>query len=170
MNTIKSFFKWMFKLGFLYLLFIVFFMLGSMSVAGEMPANTTSEPGLVSETSGLLTVALADLFVIAALILTSRWSGRKLAFSLAFAYYGAVTFVMQIETWYFLSSITVGPQLLPRLFLMGIPIGFLFIPLAVWVLGKSHAKADALPRPAPSMPVRQWIWKLAVASVLYLIL
>ena len=170
MNAARSLLKWILRFILLYVLFIVFFMIGSMAVAGVMPANATSEPGLVSATSGVLIIALADLLVIAALILTSRWNGWRLAVSLALAYYGAVTFVMQIETWYFLSSITVGPQLLPRLFLMGIPTAFLFIPLAVWVLGKGRATADTSPNPALVMPVQQWIWKLAAIAVVYLVL
>jgi hypothetical protein len=155
MNATISLFKWIFRFILLYVLFIVLFMIGSVAVAGVMPALATSEPGLLPATSGLLIVALADLLVIAALILTSRWSGWKLAASLALAYYGAVTFVMQMETWYFLSSITVGPHLLPRLFLMGIPTAFVFIPLAVWILGKGRVTADtSLPPfiPPQSLP------------------
>ena len=170
MNATRSLLKWILRFLSLLVLFIVFFMIGSMAVVGVMPALATSEPGLVPATSGLLIVALADLLVIAALILTSRWSGWKLAASLALAYYGAVTFVMQIETKYFLSSITVGPQLLPRLFLMGIPTAFLFMPLAVWVLRKGRAAASTSPNPALVMPVQQWIWKLAIIAVVYLVL
>jgi len=170
MNVARSLFKWVLRFILLYLLFIVFFMIGSMAVVDVMPDTAISEPGLVPATSGLLIIALANLLVIAALILTSRWGGWKLALSLALVYYGAVTFLMQIETWYFLSSITVSPQLLPRLFLMGIPTAFLFIPLAVWVLGKGRPTAEMSPNPALVMPVRQWIWKLAVIAVVYLAL
>lgn len=170
MNAARSLFKWILLFILLYVLFIVSFMIGSMAVAGVMPDIAISEPGLVPATSGLLIIALADLLVIAALILTSCWGGWKLVVSLALAYYGAVTFLMQIETWYFLSSISVGPQLLPRLFLMGIPTAFLFIPLAVWVLGKGRAIAETLPNPALVMPIQQWIWKLAAIAVVYLVL
>jgi len=170
MNTARSFLKWIFRFILLYVLFILFFMIGSMAVAGVLPANATSEPGLVSATSGVLIISLAEMLVIAALILTSRWNGWRLAISLPLVYYGAVTFVMQIETWYFLSSITVSPQLLPRLFLMGIPKAFLFIPLAVWVLGKGRAPKDTSPNLALVMPVQQWIWKLASIAATYLIL
>lgn len=170
MNTARQAFKWMIRFILLYILFIVFFALGSFAVADVMPASATSEPGLVSPAGGLLIIALVNLLVIAALILSSRWGGWKLALSLALAYYGAVTFVMQIETWYFLSSITVGPQLLPRLFLMGLPPAFLFIPLAVWILGKGRAAADASPDPALVMPAQQWAWKLAAIAVVYLVL
>ncbi|NOH02839.1 MAG: hypothetical protein HND47_13190 [Chloroflexi bacterium] len=170
MTTARALFKWALRFILLYGLFIVFFMIGSMAVAGVMPDTAISEPGLVSATSGLLIIAFADLLVISALILTSRWSSWKLAGSLSLAYYGAVTFLMQIETWWFLSSITVNAQLLPRLFLMGIPIAFLFIPLAVWILGKGRATADTSPNLALVMPAKQWIWKLAAIAVAYLIL
>jgi hypothetical protein len=170
MSAARSFFKWTFRLILLFVLFIVFLMIGSVAVEGVMPDIAISEPGLVPVTIGLAIIALANLLVIAALILTSRWSSWKLAVSLALAYYVAVTFVMQIETWYFLSSITVSPQLLPRMFLMGIPTAFLFIPLAVWVLGKGHATADTLPNPALVMPIQQWIWKLAAITLAYLVL
>jgi hypothetical protein len=114
MNAARSLVKWILRFILLYLLFIVFFMVGSMAVTGVMPDSSLSEPGLVPETRGLLIIALADLLVIGALILTSHWGGWKLALSVALAYYGAGTFLMQIETWYFLSSITVGPRLLPQ--------------------------------------------------------
>ncbi len=170
MNAVKSSLKWIGRFALLYVLFSVLFMIGSMASAGVMPTNIQSEPGLVSPTNGILIIALADLLIIVALILTSRWSGWKLAISLALAYYGAVTVLMQIETWYFLSSITVSPQLLPRLFLMGIPPAFLFIPLAVWILGKGSATADTTSNFWVSMPIQQWIWKLVAIVVVYLVL
>jgi len=120
----------------LYTLFLVCFVIGSIAVAGAVPAAAPSEPGLVSTTTGLLIIALANVLLVAALILSSRWRGWKLAISLALAYYGAVTVLPQIETWYFLSSTTVSPALLARLFVMGIPPAFLFVPLAVLILGK----------------------------------
>ncbi len=170
MNAAGSPFKWMLRFILLYVLFLVSFLLGSMAVAGVMPDSAISEPGLVPVTSGLLIIALANLLVIAALILSSRWGGWRLAGSLALAYYGAVTFLAQIETWHFLSSITVSPQLLRRLFVMGVPTAFLFIPLAVWVLGKGRATSEASPNPALVMPIPQWMWKLAAIAVAYLVL
>lgn len=166
MNAIKL----IFRFAVLYVLFIVFFVVGSLAVAGFIPPATTLDLGLVSETNGLLIIAFANVFLISALILTSRWSSWKLALSLAIVYYGAVTFVMQIETWYFLSAITVSPQLLPRLFLMGIPIAFIFIPVAVWVLGKSWATEDTSTKQVPAMSAKQWIWKLTCVSFIYLLL
>ena len=170
MKTARSLFKWFLRFILLYVLFIAFFTIGSLALANAMPDAAISEPGLVPLTIGLLIIALANLLVIAALIMTSRWGAWKLAVSLALAYYGAVTFVLQIETWYFLSSTTVGPGVLPRLFLMGVPTAFVFIPLAVWILGKGHSTGETSFNRALAMPVRQWIWKLAILAVAYVAL
>jgi len=170
MNAAASPFKWTLRFILLYVLFLVFFVMGAMAVAGVIPDAASSEPGLVPAAAGLLIIALVNLVVVAALILTSRWGGWKLAVSLALAYYGAVTFLPQIETWYFLSSLTVGPELLPRLFLMGMPTAFLFVPLAVWILGKRRAIAETSPNPALVMPMQQWLWKLTALAMAYLVL
>ncbi len=170
MNTTRKVLSWIVRYFILYLLFIVFFIVGSMAVVGMMPDNAKSQPGLVSNAAGLFIIAFVNVSVIVALILASRWTGWRLAISLAFAYYGAVTFLMQIESWYFLSSITVTPEMLRRLFLMGIPPAFLFIPIAVWVLGKSRATEAFGPISSNAMPIRQWVWKLATAAVAYVVL
>lgn len=170
MIAFKAILKWNFRFILLFILFIVSFVIGSATVAGAMPDSAISEPGLVSMTTGLIIIALADLLIIAALILTSRWTGWKLVVGLVLAYYGAVTFMLQIETWYFLSSVTVGAELLPRLFMMGVPTAFLFVPLAVWILGKGPARAETSPNLALVMPAKQWILKLTAIAVAYVIL
>ena len=170
MKKKTSLIKWILRFILLFVLFLVFYLMGSLLVADVMPDAATSEPGLVSPESSLLIISLANSLLIGALILTSRWAGWKLALSLALAYYGAVTFLMQIETRYFLSAITVGPELLPLLFLMGIPPAFMFIPLAVWILGKWRSSEETSPKSALVMPLKQWVWKLAVIAVVYLIL
>ncbi|MDZ7371774.1 MAG: hypothetical protein ONB12_11445 [candidate division KSB1 bacterium] len=162
----KRLFSRLFRYAVLYVLFIVFFMIGSAAVFGMIPKDAPSEPGLVPTSVGLLIIASANLLIIAALIRTSRWSGWKLALSLAAAYYGVTTVLTQIETWYFLSSLTVEPRLLPRLFLMGLPTAFLFVPAAVWILGKGRAAPQAFSQ-AQRLPARQWIWKTVVLGIIY---
>ena len=170
MKTIRSPIKWFFRFVILFVLFLIIYMAGSLVVVGVMPDQALSEPGLVSPISGILIIGVANVTIISVLILTSRWHGWKLALSLALAYYGAVTFLMQIETWYFLSAITVGPELLPLLFLMGIPPAFIFIPLAVWILGKWRSTETPGGSSALVIPLKQWVWKLAVIAVVYLVL
>jgi hypothetical protein len=170
MKTKASLIKWVLRFILLFVLFLVFYLMGSLGVADVMPDAAISEPGLVSPEGALLIISIANSILIGALVLTSRWHGWKLALGLALAYYGAVTFLMQIETWYFLSAITVGPELLPRLFLMGIPPAFVFIPLAVWILGKWRDREETVHNSALVMAFKEWVWKLAVIAAVYLIL
>ena len=166
------------RLVLLYFLFLAFYVMGALfvsvpeaAVSGMAGSETAvSEPGLVAPTSGLLLIALVNLMIIIPLIQTSRWGGWKLALILALSYYGAATFVVQLESWYFLSlaTSTVDAQTLPGLFLMGIPPAFFFIPLAVWLLGKNASTVDTTPKPV--MPLRQWLWKLITVVAAYLLL
>ena len=162
--------KWILRLALLFVVFVVCFVAGGMAVAGVLPDPSNSQPGLVSPAAGLLIIALVNVLVVAALVLASRWDGWKLAGSLALAYYGAVTVLPQIETWYFLSSITVGAQLLTRLFVMGIPTAFLFVPAAVWILRRRPATSVASSGSRLTMSNAQWIWKVAALALLYVAL
>jgi len=165
----RSVLGWILRFIVLVVLFNVFFIGGSQAVSGLIP-NIKSEPGLVSDVTGILIISIVNTLLVMGLVLSSRWRRWKLALGLSFAYYGAVTFMMQIETWYFLSNITVGDQLLPRLFVMGVPVAFFFVPLAVWILGKGSGKADSASNLALVMPVKQWALKLAVIAMAYLVL
>ena len=167
--SFKKFLSYALRLVLIFILFAVFFMIGSGLLAGKLPA-TESEPGLVSDVSGLLIICLVETLTISALILTSRWGGWKPAILLSLAYYGVTAFMMQIETWYFLSDLTVGPDVLPLLFLMRAPVCFIVIPLAVWILGKGKATKDDSPNPALAMPVTQRIWKSALVALAYVTL
>jgi hypothetical protein len=166
----KKVLTWILRFTVLLILYYVFFIGGSMAVSGMLPTGIKSEPGLVSANSGFLIVGIVNTLVVMALVLSSRWTGWKLALLLSLAYYGAITFIMQIETWYFLSGLTVSPALLPRLFIMGLPVAFLYIPLAVWILGKWKTKIDPFPNTALVMPVQQWIWKLMFIAIAYVVL
>lgn len=169
MKTAKSTLYWIFKLALLLVLFSVFFILGSMAMTA-IPENAISEAGPVSEITGLLIYVFSNVIVIVLLILTSRWKGLKLSAALSFSYYGAVTVLMQIETWYFLSSLTVSDVLLFQLFLMGMPVAFFFIPLAVWIVGDNRIISDGRKKFMQSISAKQWVWKLAVIAVGYVIL
>lgn len=169
MKTAKLILLWFFKLALLLGLFVVFFILGSMAIT-ELPTNAISDPGPFSEITGLLIYAVVHVLIILFLILTSRWDGLRLSAALSFSYYGAVTFLTQIETWYFLSSLTVSDELLVQLFLMGMSVAFLFIPLAVWIVGKKRITSNNRKKFMQSIPFNQWIWKLAIIAVIYVIL
>jgi hypothetical protein len=169
MNAARTLAGWTARFAALFVLSVACVIAGGAFVGEALPADAATEPGLVSPAVGLLVLSLAHLLVIAALVLGSRWTGWKLALALGLAYYGAVTVLMQIETWYFLAALTVDPELLPRLFLMGVPTAAILVPAAVWMLGKGNAAARE-PSAARGMPATQWAWKLPVIAVTYLFL
>ncbi len=116
---LKKILIWTLRLILLTLLYFPIWIMGAMVIGDSMSTEVVSEPGLVSQGVGTLLLGIINTVLIVALIVTSRWHGWRLALSLAFAYYGSFTFITQIETWYFLSELTVSPELLPRLFIMG---------------------------------------------------
>ena len=167
--TIKKFLSYALRFIIIFILFAALFMLGSGIVAGKIPAGG-SEPGLVPDFAGFLLIVALETAIIGALILTSRWGGWKLAILLSLAYYGAVTILTQLEAWYFLSSLTISPDLIPALFAMRIPVCFIAIPLSVLILGRWKVPPDTEPNAALVMPVGQWAWKIALLVVAYILL
>jgi len=115
---------------FLTILFFALFAFSGSLVAAYLP-QTPAEPGPFDQVTGLLIVSAACTLVIILMIESSRWYGWKLAAAMSLSYYGAVTFVTQLEAWYFLYGKTISAELMPRLFLQGLPVAFIFIPLAV---------------------------------------
>jgi hypothetical protein len=157
------------RTALLLLLFYVLFISGTMAISGMLP-DIESEPGLVDENVAFLFFGIINMLLIIGLIQSSSWNGWKLAMFLGISYYGAVTFLTQIETWYFMSNITFDQKLLPRLFIMGLPVAFVYIPLAVLILGKGKKKDSAKPTLSLIFSVKQWIWKLIVIAIIYILL
>lgn len=165
----KQIFYWSTRFGALLLFFYVFFIGGSLAVSGLLP-DAPSEPGLLPNDMGMLLLGISNTLLIIGLILSSRWHGWQLVLALAFAYYGAATFLPQIETWYFLSEVTVTAEILQGLFIMGLPIAFLFIPLAILILGKRKAKETVTKEATVLIPTQQLLLKLIAIALVYIIL
>ena len=168
MNFKKSL-SWVFRLILLVILYFPIWIIGAM-VVGDLMPQVQSEPGLLSQEVGTLVLAVINTLLIVALIVTSRWRGWRLALALAFAYYGSFTFITQIETWYFLSEITVSPELLPRLFIMGLSVPLIFIPLAVLICKKWKKTDLGVSRIKWKIPILQFLLKLIVIAAVYLVI
>lgn len=165
----KQLLIWTARIALLLLLFYVLFISGTMAVSGMLP-DIESEPGLLDKNVGFLFFGIINVLLIIGLILSSRWNGWKLALLMGAAYYGAVTFLTQIEAWYFMSNITFDQKIVPRLFVMGLPVAFVYIPLAVLILGKWKQKDSVNPTLSLIFPAKQWIWKLIVIAIIYILL
>jgi len=138
-------------------------------VSGALLANASQEsvPADASATLGaLLIVSLINAAVWTYLILRSRWTSWKLILTVFVVFYGVNTLMPQIETAYFITRLP--PGMLPRLFLAGLIIGAVFAPLAVLILGKTKAVSSEHLR--LQMPAGQWIWKLSLIVIAYVII
>jgi hypothetical protein len=142
------------------------------AVAGGVVGQQGNSPG--SEPAGaaalpLLAVCFLNATVLTHLILRSRWTGWRLAGAVFFVFYGVMTFMSQIESAVFITSLP--PGMLPRLFLMGAIVAAPFSVLAVLILGKRKAEiVDTQQNSRLVMPTSEWAWKLAVIALAYLIL
>lgn len=122
-----------------------------------------------SATLLLLVVCLLQTMVLSYLILRSRWSGFRLAATIFVVFYGVATFMPQIESAVFLTRLPAGT--VPRLFLLGALTAAPFSVLAVLFLGKRKQKTIDAKRDLPlATPASEWVWKLSVAVLAYLIL
>lgn len=142
-----------------------------MALAGAI-TDTPSDPGLVEGPIGMLILAIINTILIVALIVSSRFRGWRLALLLGLSYYGSFTFITQVETWYFLGSTAVSPELLVRLFIMGLPIPFLFIPLAVSITKRWRKITPTSENRNVAMPNGQLMLmlKLGIIAVVYVVI
>ncbi len=168
MNSKKNS-TWAFRLILLTVLYIPIWILGTVAL-GDLIPDISSEPGLVDEVTGMLFLAIINTALIVSLIVSSRWSGWRLAFFLALAYYGSFTFLTQIETWYFLSELTLSPKLLPRLFIMGLSIPLIFIPLAILICKRWSKKDTASGYFSLDLSLNPFLLKLGIIAVIYLMI
>jgi hypothetical protein len=166
MNTVKTALSIVLRVIALTIILFICFGVG----AGVTGLQGSSEPGQAgAATLALVAVCLLDTVVLTYIIRRSRWSGWRLMATVFLVYYGVTTFMSQIESAVFLTRLP--PGMLPRLFLMGAVIGAPFSVLAVLILGKRRADAaDTEPNARLVMPIKEWIWKLAVIATAYVIL
>ena len=118
----------------------------------------------------LFGTSLLETAVLAAIILRSRGWGWRLVGAIFLAFYGLNTVVAQIESIVFLPS-QLPPEMVPQLFVLGAILAGTFSPLAVLILGKMRrGAAPQAPNPRPSLPPREWAWKLALIAIAYVVL
>lgn len=169
MKMVRQYLIWLIKIAGLTILYIPIWIAGAMFIQDGLP-DVQPEPGLVNETTGMLILALVNTLLIISLIVTSKWRGWKLALFLAIAYFGSFTFITQIETWYFLTGLTVSSELISALFLMGLTVPLLFIPIAILISGYWKDEGAVSDLKLLDMPVKQFIIRLTAISILYVII
>jgi hypothetical protein len=148
------------------IMFVCFAVAGA--IAG--PQSKSQAPNQAgSAAAALVAVCFLNTIVLTYIILRSRWAGWRLVATVFVVFYGVTTLMSQIESAVFVTRLPAGT--LPRLFLMGGLIAAPFSVLAVLILGKKGADpANTAPNARLVMPAGEWVWKLTVIAVAYLIL
>jgi hypothetical protein len=115
----------------------------------------------------LLAYTFLVSLVIAWIIQTSRWRGLKLIEALVFTFYGLMTFIIQIESIVYLRA-KMPPGLIKDLFVMGALVAFLFIPLAVLIMGKLRGPAQ--PHTARALTLKSQAVRFCILATMYVVL
>jgi hypothetical protein len=155
------------RLGILACLYFISFAVISSAL---IPAST-HDSSVYSEANvlfSLLALALLNSVVFGYLVLRSRLAGWKLALNLFVIFFGASTFMPQMETAVFITQLP--PGMLPRIVISGLVHALIFCLLAVLVLGKGKDSGANHKVSRLQMPARQWLLRLTIIAVAYVII
>jgi len=133
-------------------------------------SQPASQAGVMT---AMLSMCALHAVVISYPIVRSRWSGWQLVLTILVVYYGVVTFLSQIETVVFLNYLVdiVPAEMVPKFFVHGLVTAAVFAPLAVLVHGRIRGTAETREsNPRLVMPWTQWLWKVLVVAVVYVVI
>ena len=149
---------------------LYFICFAAVSAALLSPPSEESAPAQAGAAlAALLALSFLNTAVLAYVIIRSRWAGWKLILTIFFVLYGVTTVMSQVETAFFVTRLPRG--MLSRLFLAGAIIAALISPLAVLILGKRKPdRAEGEGRPRLNMPVGEWVGKLSLIVIAYLVI
>ncbi len=150
-----------------FVMMLVAFMASSSIVStGAVPLTPeeTTQSGLA-----LLIVSLVNSLVLSLLILRSRWYGLTLVAAILLVHFGVETFMSQIETIFFNTSVQMGADVLTKVIASGFLRALSFAPLAVLIWGKLRGKRDADKTGRASLPPAEWAKRFALLAVAYLV-
>jgi len=136
-----------------------------------VPADPSASQSFVPPAVAPFVMTALHTVVMGWLILRSRYRGWVLAAVMTAVFFGVNTLMPQVESWLFQVSSRMAAHLpaemIPRIVLAGLLHSFLWIPLAVWILGRWKSVAASGRDPRPSLAASLMGWKLPLAAVAY---
>ena len=158
------------RLALAWVAYLVTFAVAYGLLIPAAPADPTAAQSPIPPALAPLIMAGLHTVVMGWLILRARRARWSLAAILIAGFFRVQTFMPQVESWIFQASSGMASHLpaemIPRLFLAGLLHSCLWIPLAVFVLGRWKS-AEASRRP-PSID-GLWSWKLPAAAFVYVV-
>ena len=150
--------------GLILVHFVCFILLSALLL--PRPSEEFSPADASAVIIGLLVFSVINTIVLSFIISRSWYGGWKLVLSVAVVFYGAMTVLPQIETAFF---VKLPSGMLSRLFLFGAVFSGVFSIFAVMIHGKLKYLPNTNERHL-KMPARQWLLKLCIIIVIYLII
>jgi hypothetical protein len=138
-----------------------------VSIFGSSPAVASPQPGS-EEIHGLPIVALASAGLVCWIVLRSRWSGAKLAFSIALAFLGAHTVLPDLEALAVPGSFSTRAGGVAR-WIGGAVFAITFATATVVILGRLR-RSEIEQAPIHGASVREDAMKIGVSTALQLVL
>lgn len=136
-----------------------------------VPADPTASQSFVSPAVAPFVMTTLHTVVMGWLILRSWYRGWVLAVVMTAVFFGVNTLMPQVESWLFQASSRMAAHLpaemIPRIVLAGLLHSCLWIPLAVWVLGRWKSDGTAGRDPRPWLAASLMGWKLPLAAAAY---
>lgn len=136
-----------------------------------VPPDPTASQSFLSPAVAPFVMTALHTAVMGWLILRSRRRGWGLAAVMTAIFFGVNTVMPQVESWLFQVSSGMASHLpaemIPRIVLAGLLHACVWIPLAVWILGRGKSGVAAEPGPRPSLAGSLMGWKLPVAAIAY---
>ena len=154
------------------LLTVVMFLCFAIAAGMAGLGTTNQSPEEASQAAlALVGVCLINTLVLTYAILRSRWYGLKLIGVVWLIHFGVETFMSQIETLFFGSAFNISTTEMQGIVLSGLLRALFFAPAAVFILGKlKPVEAQEDTNPCLIMPLRKWVWQLALLPVIYVCL
>jgi hypothetical protein len=140
-------------------------------VMPAVPLDPTAAASPIPPALAPLVVAALHTAVMGWLILRSRRTGWALVWTMIAVFFGVQSLMPQVESWIFQAysgyAAHLPAAMIPRIVMAGLLHAFLWIPLAVRILGRWRGEAGAGAPPPLTAALRSW--RLPLAAVAYVI-
>lgn len=159
-------------------LFVTMIIVSGIAVPVESPAENASQTMLL-----LFIVNFVNAVLISLVVTQTRWSGWPLVLGLTAAFYGVQTVIGQIEAVVFLTPLgehwgagsipvlTMPLDFISGQLIVGAAVAVIGIPLSALLFGKiKRSTQRPLASLFPKMGRQQWLLKMSVIIVLYVLL
>ncbi len=150
----------------------IMYMIIQIGAAMVLPSSMPAPPPemMASVMGASVVIAAVNTLIISLLILQSRWYGLKLMLAAGWVFVGVQFILSAIEAAYYGPAIGFPVFGAFEMVRGGFVLTAIFVPLAVWILGKAQQPEHIESGRTLGFSALTWLWKLALLAVVYFLL